>query len=303
MITKRQFGSLGFLALAFCFNALAQDRIDVSNTEEILITPVRTSETYRDRQKGDEALLIQDKPEIAKLVSLFDKNVQAKVHACGYHWRLTFNRGNLPPTVIYFNEECEEFERNTEKICEIVQAKFRQTVMQPNAYVTTLEIDVNVLPETARGDLKRAQMRVLSLREVHRLPYIELQASSKSPIPADRSRWNAEKAKVVLDADQALVNDIARIREKHKVVEIGQIMHSMSMFGGGEIMEQRRVKVYFDVGANFENVGKLLNKSTVGSTVTPSTYILQVLTPERLSNSERDEWQKRFPFIKKITAF
>ncbi len=305
MIAKHSVRLLLLLTLTFALyaGAYAQERIDVSDTQEILITSLRPSERLSGRQKGDEALLIRDKAEVSKLVSLFDKNLQSKVHACGYQWRLTFLRTGAPPTDIYFNEKCEEFERNTDKICEIVQTKFRQTVAKPNSYVSILDIDVNVIPETARTELtSKGRLRVLDREDINRLPFIELRAASTSKMPADRARWNAEKVNVILAADRALINDIARIRRKYDVVEIGEITHGSSMFGGGEIMEQRRVKLYFDVGTNLENIGSLLNQSKVEATSVPAVYNLQVLTDHRLTQPEIEELQKNLPFIKTIRS-
>ena len=292
------------LVLVSALAVSAQERIDVSNTHEILITSVRMSEMFSGRQKGDEALLIQDKAEISKFVSLFQNNLQGNVHACGYNWRLTFFRNGSPPTEIYFNERCEEFEKNTGLICELVQAKFRQTITQPNAFASNVEVDVAVPPETAKTELAtRGQLRLLSLRRIERLPYVELTASSTSAIPPEKSRWNTAKANTILNADQALVNDIARIRQKYEVVEIGEIRLAMSSFGGGQIVEGRRVKIFFNVGADITDVGKILNKSTVSSTVKPDSYTLQILTTSRLTQSDSQELRTKFPFVKAISAY
>jgi len=292
------------ITIVFSSSIFAQDEISVSNTHEILITPVRRSEFFGDSQKGDEAMLIRDKAEIAKFVALFDKNVQAKVHACGYHWRLTFFRSGLEPTEIYFNEQCEKFERNTDAICDIVQSKFRQTVTAPNRYLTNLEIDVNRTPEAAKGILtSQGAMFVVALDKIKRLPYVEIRASSSSQIPNERSLWDIEKEKVIRQADQKLIGDLVRIREKYKVVEIGEINHGMSMFGGGEIFEQRRMNIYFDIGTDLASVGKLLNKSKVESTYSPVTYSMQILTEHRLTKADQEALQQKFSFVKAIEAY
>jgi hypothetical protein len=305
-IAKHQIQCAVFLVLLLTLfgRTFAQDRIDVSNTQEILISAVRESDAFTGRQKGDEALLIKDKAEIARFEALFNKNLQGKVHACGYHWRLIFYRSGAPPTEIFFNEKCEDFERNTGEICALVQDKFRRTVEQPNSFLANLEIDVNVLPEKAKEELSSdGRLRILTLRDIARLPYVDIQASSTSPIPADRSLWNAERARTVQNADRALVNDIARIRARHHIVEIGEIRHGGSSFGGGNITEERKVRLYFDVGAKLDRIGDGLNISKVGSVVSPSTYSLQILTPLRLAKSEGEELRKRFPFIKAITPY
>jgi len=293
-----------FLVLLSALAVSAQERIDVSNTHEILITSVNMSEQFRGRQKGDEALLIQDKTEISKLTNLFQNNLQHKVHACGYNWRLTFFRNGSAPTEIYFNEKCEEFDRNTELICELVQAKFRQTVTEPNAFVSNVQVDAAVPPDTSKNELTtRGQLRLLSLDEIQRLPYVELNASAKSAIPAAKSRWNSARSNTIMEADQALVNDIARIRQKYTVVEIGEIKHAGGSFGGGQIEERRRVRIYFNVGADLADVGKVLNKSTVGETVKPESYALQILTNARLTQADNQELRSKFSFIRSISAY
>ncbi|MEO8572732.1 MAG: hypothetical protein ABI481_02095 [Pyrinomonadaceae bacterium] len=295
---------LFFLFIGLSDRTLAQEKIDVSNTREILISSVRESDLFQGQQKGDEALLITSRAEIAKFEALFNRNVQGKVHACGYHWRLTFYRAGAAPTEIFFNEKCEDFERHTGEICALVQGTFRRTVAHPNSYITNLDIDVNVLPEMAKDELtSKGRMRLLGLRDIARLPYVEIEASSTSSIPANRSLWNAEIAQTVQDADRALVNDIARIRARHHIVEIGEIMRGMSMFGGGKITEQRKVKLYFEVGSKLDDVGKGLNNSKVGSVVNPSEYTLQILSQLRPTKLEVEAMRKRFPFIKAVTPY
>ncbi|PYT01314.1 MAG: hypothetical protein DMF63_00225 [Acidobacteria bacterium] len=293
------------LLLTFCSIVFSQDRIDVSNTQEILVTSVMKSERFGNQQKGDEALLIRDKAEVQRFVALFNNNLQAKVHACGYNWRLTFYRSaGAPPTEVYFNENCEEFERNTGPICELVQKTFKQTVTKPNAFLTNLKIDVTAAPDVARDDLSsKGHLRVLSLRHVQRLPYVELLASSTSPIPKDKSLWNAEKAKTVLVADQILVNDIARVRSKYHVVDIDEIRHSKSISVVDKIFEERRVALYFDVGTDIGSVGKSLNLSKVGSTVVPDAYEIQILTAARVTEPEKQELMKKFSFVKSVEPY
>jgi hypothetical protein len=301
---KPRFAWCLVFVVLLCAGATAQNRIDVSNTTEILISSVRTSERFGKKQKGDEALVIRDKGEIAKFVALFNNNLQGKVHACGYHWRLDFYRQGSPPTEIYFNEDCEEFERKTAEICQTVQAAFNRTVTRPNAFLTTLKIDAAVTPEAAESELAaKNQLRVLRLRKIDRLPRVELRASFTSAIPEDRSLWNKAKANTILEADRFLVNDIARVREKLTTVEISEIEHGMSMFGGGEIMEERRVSLYFPIGTDLTAVGTGLNKSRVGLAVVPTTYGLQVLTPNRLTKSESDELMKSFSFVKAVEPY
>jgi hypothetical protein len=284
-----------------CAGVTAQDRIDVSNTTEILISSVRTSERFGKKQKGDEALLIRDKGEIAKFVSLFNNNLQGKVHACGYHWRLVFYRQGSPTTEIYFNEDCEEFERNTAEICHTVQAAFNKTVTGPNAFLTTLKIDAAVAPETVEAELAAKNgMRVLSFRKTDRLPRVELVASATSSIPDDQSLLKKVIADTILEADRFLVNDVARVRERLSTVEIGEIYSFVSRFGGGNVTEERRVTLYFPIGTDLAAVGTGLNKSKVGETLVPTTYNLQILTPTRLTKSERDELIKSFSFVKAI---
>ena len=303
MHKPRFVSSLVFLVL-LCAAVPAQERIDVSNTTEILISSVRTSERFEKKQKGDEALVIRDKKEIAKLVSLFNNNLQGKVHACGYHWKLAFYRQGLPTTEVYFNEKCEEFEQNTAEICQTVQEAFNKTVTQPNAFLTTLKIDAAVAPETVEGELSaRNGMRVLSVRKTDRLPRVELVASATSSIPDDQSLLKKVIADTVLEADRFLVNDIARIREKLNTVEISEIYSFVSRFGAGNITEERRVTLYFPIGTELSTIGNSLNKSKVGTTDVPATYKLQVLTPTRLTKSELDELTKSFSFVKAIEPF
>ncbi len=298
----RYFVMLALMAGTTCW-AFGQKRIDVSGTKEILITSLRPSEAVEGLQKGDEALLISDQAQIAKLVSLFNGNIQHQVHACGYHWRLTFYRDGGPLTEIFFNENCEKFDRNNEAICEIVQSKFRETVKQPNGYLSSLNIEVKTDPETAVSDLLKPNHRVLRLRPINRLPYVEISAAATSRIPSDRSLWESEKTEATRNAERLLADDIVRIRQRYKVVEASRFDQGMSVFGGGEITEQRRVKVYFDVGTDLSKMGTLLANSKIEATVVPETYSLQILTAKRLTDSDIEKLKSDFPFVRSIESY
>ena len=301
---KPRFAWCLVFVVLLCAGVTAQNRIDVSNTTEILISSVRTSDRFAKKQKGDEALVVRDKDAIAKFVTLFNNNLQGKVHACGYHWRIAFYRQGSPTTEVYFNEKCEEFEKSTEEICQTVQEAFNKTVTRPNAFLTTLKIDAAVAPETAEAELPaRNGIRVLSVRKTDRLPRVELVASATSSIPDDQSLLKKVIADTVLEADRFLVNDIARVREKLNTVEISEIYSFVSRFGGGNITEERRVTLYFPIGTELSTIGNSLNKSKVGETAVPATYKLQVLTPTRLTRSERDQLMKSFSFVKGVEPY
>jgi hypothetical protein len=132
------------------------------------------------------------------------------------------------------------------------------------------------------------------------MPYVEIRASSNSLIPKNRSLWDSEKSKVIQVADKALSADISRIREKYRVREVGKFDLGMSMFGGGEIIEQRKVKIYFDVGTNLSHIEKLLTQSKIHEAVIPETYRVQVLNATRFANADVERLKSKFPFIRSI---
>lgn len=279
--------------------------IDVAGTESILITSVMPVDEGGGLQRRDAALVIREPDQVSKLVSLFNGNVQHKVHACGYHWRMTFFRRGREATEIYFNQQCEKFDRNTAEICRFVQKRFDEVLRRPNAFLSNIEVRSSQPPEEAKQELESSLLRrVLFLSNTEdRLPFIELEASSTSKIPDDRTKWNTAIAETIRNADQPLINNIARIRERYHVVKISEIRTGMSMFGGGEIFEQRIVKIYFEVGTKLNDVHKGLELSKVATRSEPAGYSIQLVSDHRLSQSEMNDLISAFPFIVSVGPY
>jgi hypothetical protein len=280
---------------------LARDRIEVAGTNEILITPLTRSEKHRRRHVGDEALLIRDRSTIGRFVQLFDGNRQL-AHACGYHWQITFIRADSSKTEVFFNEKCEEFERDTKEICKLVQAKFIAAVSAPNRYVSVLDIDVRISPKSVKEELSKASLVAVELDRSNRFPFIEISASSSAEIPDDRRRWDAAKMKVAQDADRKLMADLELIRNHYSVLTTRGPDRKISMFGGGTIDETRRFEVYFDIGTDLDPISDLLENSKIESKVVPVTYRIHALSEKRLSRSSIESLKRSYPFVREIRS-
>lgn len=294
------------IIFAFALSSVfAQEKFDVKNTEAILISVTSASMHDAPEPKGDEATLITDKNEIAKFVKLFDGNQKSVSHACGYHWRITFIRVSAEPFDIWFNQNCEEFEKNTAEICEVVQAKFSQTKKTPTHFITEVGIDVKTEPDEAINKLKEnPDYRIFLFSDFDkRFPFIEIQSGAVSEIPDDRNLWNKAKEETRLRAEKILTDESKKLSQKFPVLKNGEIKLAMSMFGGGKIEENLKMKIYFQIGTNLQNIEQNLTDTKFLTKDEPQVYFIQILSKERYSESITDKLMKEFPFVKQTFAY
>jgi hypothetical protein len=298
----------GFILLIFgSISVFSQEKFSVKNTEVILITATSADGHDKPNPVGNEALLITNESEIAKFVKLFDGNRKSMMHACGYHWRITFIRKSAEPLDVWFNQKCEEFEFNTAEICETVQSKFSEIKNSPTHFVTEVEIDVNTNPDDAIGKInKNPNYTAFVLGDLdNRLPFIEIESKAVSEIPEDRNLWNKAQENTRLTAEKILTEESKWLSQKFAfaVLKNGRIRRSMSMFGGGEIEENQKMKIYFQIGTNIENIEKSLTNTKFLGKAEPKIYYLQIISKNRFSESFREQLTKEFPFIKQVLVY
>lgn len=308
---KKKLSHLRYLPFCFIFfvflhsSVFAQETFDVKNTEAILITVASSDKHDKLMPNGDEAMWISDKNEIAKFVKLFDGNRESVMHACGYHWRITFIRNSAEPLDIWFNQNCEEFEKNTAEICETVQLKFNQIIKNPIHFVTEIGIDVNVSPDEALSKIKEnpEYKTFLFSDPDERFPFVEIESKAVSEIPDDRSLWNKAKEETKRKAENILKDESKRLSQKFAVLKNGKIELAMSMFGGGKIEENLKMKIYFQVGTNLQNIEKNLSETKFLTKSEPKVYFLQIVSKNRFSKSFAEDLMKEFSFIKQTFAY
>lgn len=301
----RLFLSCLILLILATASVFSQEKFDVKNTQAILISV--TSEKMHDEPKpnGDEAALITDKDEIAKFVRLFDGNQKSVLHACGYQWRITFVRNSAEPFDIWFNQKCEQFERNTAEICETVQSKFAAIKKNPAHFVTEIGIDVNTLPDEAIARIsENPNFKVFVLGDLDkRFPFVEIESKAVSEIPEDRRLWNKAKEDTRRKAEQILLNESKLISQKFAVLKNGRIELGMSICGGGKIEENLKMKVFFPVGTNLENIEKILTDTKFLKKEEPKVYFLQIVSKNKFSDSFGRKLTNEFPFIRETSVY
>lgn len=297
-----------FCLIFFVFShspVFAQETFNAKNTEAILISAVSSAVNDYPEIKGDEATLITDKNEIAKFVKLFDGNRKSVIHACGYHWRITFIRNSAEPFDIWFNQNCEEFEKNTAEICETVRSKFNQIKKNPTHFVTEIGIDVNTSPDEALGKLKEnPDYKIFLFSDPdERFPFIEIESKAVSEIPDDRSLWDRAKEETRQRAEQILTDESKRLSKYFEVLKNGEIKLAMSMFGGGKIEENLKMKIYFQVGTKLQNIEKNLSETKFSTKGEPKVYFLQIVSKSRFSKSFGENLMRDFSFVKQTFAY
>lgn len=295
-----------FVFLMFLTTSIvSQEKFDVKNAEAILISAASSAVNDYPEIKGDEANLITDKNEIEKFVKFFDGNQKSVLHACGYHWRITFVRSSAEPFDIWFNQNCEEFEKNTAEICEVVQSKFSQTMKNPTHFITEVGIDSKTAPDEAISKLKgNPDYRIFLFSDFDkRFPFVEIQSKAVSEIPDDRNFWNKAKEETRQRAEKILIDESKKLSHKFAVLKNGEINLSMSMFGGGQIEENLKMKIYFQIGTDLKNIEQNLTNTKFLAKGEPQVYFIQILSKERYSKSMADKLMKEFPFVKQTFAY
>lgn len=294
---------IGLLVVFLSTNAFSQEKFNAKDTEAILISVAMLRD--KSELKGDEALLISDKAEIAKFVKLFDGNQKSRLHACGYQWRITFVRKSAEPTDIWFNQACEEFVKKSEEICETVQAKFSQIKKNPTHFVTDIGIDVNVPPDEVINKIKGIpNFKLFVLGDLDkRFPFIEIESKAVSEIPDDRKLWEKAKNETRQKAETILTDESKRLSQVFAVLKNGEFQPSMSMFGGGKIEENLKLKIFFQVGTKMEGIEKHLTEAKFIRKNEPQVYFLQLVTSNRFSDSSAKQLSQNFSFIKETFAY
>ncbi len=309
-MTKKILGVVcSFLILGVLYSGFesvdAREAFDVKDTEAILISATSLKMHDKPELKGDEAMLITDKAEIAKFVKLFDGNAKAVSHACGYHWRITFVRKSAEPTDLWFNQNCEEFEKNNEEICDTVQAKFSRIRKSPTHFVTEIGIDAGVSPDEALRTIREdANFDVFVLGDLdRRFPFVEIEATAVSDIPENRKLREKVEKENRTKAESVLTEESKHLGKSFSVLKNGDFKFKQGIYGGVKIEETLRMKIFFEVGTKLDDVEKNLKKAKFIKKSEPQVYFLQLVSENRFSESYTRQLSGKFPFIKEAFAF
>lgn len=307
MKIKPLFSKIIFSSVVFglaCASVSSQEKFDVKNTQAILIS-VAMTEIHDAPPKGDEALLITDKNEIVEFVKLFDGKSKSFTHACGYHWRITFVRKSSEPIDVWLNQNCEEFEKNTKEIREKIQSKSREIKTNPTYFITEIGIDAKLSPEEAISKItEKPNLSVFVPGDLDkRFPYIEIESTAVSDIPEDKKLWNKATEETQKKADMLLTSESKRLGQNYAILKNGEFERSISMFGGGKIEERRKMKVYFQIGMNLENIERNLTNTKLLEKEEPKVYFLQLVSKDRFSQEFINGLSNEFPFIKQGFAY
>ncbi len=290
---------------AYSQEKFSREKFSVKNTKAILISAAMLEIHDKPKPAGDAAFLITDKNEITRFVKLFDEKSYAISHACGYHWRITFVGQSAETTEVWFNQNCEEFEKNTAEIYKLARAKFEQIKKNPTHFISEIGVDVNVSVEEAVKRInENPNFNAFILGDANkRFPFIEIEATAVSDIPEDRKLWDKAKEETRKKAEMLLIEESKRISQNFAVLKNDEFQFNKSMFGGGKIEESPCLKIYFQVGTKLDNIEKSLINSKIIKKAEPEVYFLQLVSKNRFSDLFSNQLLTDFPFIKQSFAY
>jgi hypothetical protein len=254
-------------------------------------------------QQGPEALLIQDRHGIEKLVNLLGNNRRVG-HACGYHWLIWFR---LSPTVAVpfsHNEDCEVYQNNSAQINSLLKRYSQLIKTKPSHFIHSLKIPASLAPEDAAQLLENNSQFVFCFSGTEqRLPHVRLQATSISKMPADRSQWEAVQTKNVASAERQLQNAIEGLRHRYEIESITKFDKRYSMSGDGRFEDRVETTVYFPYQTTLENIENLLNGVEILEKKVPTSYDLKLVSEERFSEKVKQRLTNAYPFLLDVLPF
>lgn len=289
--------------IVFTVSVFSQVKFEVSKSETVLISVGFAG--WNKKVKNDEALLITDKKEVAYLKSLFNGNATGIRHACSYHWQINFFQMVSEKTTVWFNQDCENFVKNTKPIHRFLQPKFRQIENKPTHFLTNLEIDVNTEPEIVAKEVEaKTNHKVYFLENLEkRFPFITITYEAKSLIPDDKKLWQKAEEANENKVKDVLLKEIESLKKKYKIVSNTEPNRETSMFGGGEIFDRFQTTIYFPVGTSLEGIASYLKSVKLKDKAIPTIYLVQIVANKRLDVSEKKGLMDSFSFIKKISTY
>lgn len=296
--------STSFLPLCVTANQNEEGHFKVKGSKVILISAIMLDARYR-KISGDEALLITNAKELETLIQLFDGNDYGTQHACGYHWRITFQKTSFDKTDIFFNQECEEFENNTSRIHSFLKPRFELMVTSPKFFITNIELSSMFDAEEAMKLIEQEkQFQIFFLDDLkERLPFVTLIATSVSKIPDKREWWNSATEENEKKAISIVQRELEAIKAKYKIVSTTTPQRTGSMFGGSEISDDAEVTIYFPIGTKLYDIRSELKKAKIKEMKNPESYFIQLVSTERCTKEFAEKLKEKFPFIKNAFAY
>lgn len=252
---------------------------------------------------GNEALLIRDNVKIKELVSLFSGN-ETVGHACAYHWLIWFRQDPTFAVPFSHNEDCEVYQANNARINSLLKTYVKIIKNSPSHFIYNLKIPASLEPEEAVKKLESNSHLVFFFRgTAERLPHIKIQATTRSEIPKDRTKWNIAKSKNLDSGKGRLKQAIDASGRRYTIVKSTKLDNRYSSFGGGIIEDRIETTIYFQYGTALDNVENVLNEIDVLEKKIPTYYILQLVAEERFSNKFRQQLMSNHQFLMDVFPF
>jgi hypothetical protein len=298
---------LFILTLAMAKGALAQANKTFSSKQSDSESSIKQTNAILISKymilNGNEALLIRDSSKIKELVSLFSGN-ETVGHACAYHWLIWFRQN--PTTAVPFshNEDCEVYQANNTKINSLLKTYFSIIKNSPSHFIYNLKVPASLEPEEAVRKLENNSHFVFFFRGTEeRLPHIKIQATTRSEIPKDRTKWNIAKSKN-LDLGQGKLKEaIDALGRRYAIIKSTKLDNRYSSFGGGIIEDRVVAIIYFQYGTALDNIENVLNEVDVLEKKIPTNYMLQLVAEERFSDKFRRRLMSNHQFLLDVFPF
>ena len=250
--------------------------------------------------EGNEAVLLEDAESVRRIFELLRGN-EVAMHACGFHWQLTFEIGEQRYWSVPFNQECEQFRRANAEIQKFVHGYIEQITKQPKQYL----IDVAIAPredvEPVRQRLQEAGYRVLLLRSnATRYPYVRLEAAAAGRMTSDDDYEIAEE--LITRANKRVQDGIDLLRQRGHLVEAGPIREA----GSGSLRPKLFYAATADVALSWkfrpEDVQRYPAFLSFCEYFVPTEYVLNVVVDEQLSPKLEARIRQVVPSVRRIGA-
>ena len=226
----------------------------------------------------EKALLITDRKAIDELRDVVAANPHAAEHACGYHWLICFRDATGQVAAFAHNKDCEEYQRNW-KVHRVLKRYFFRIRWHPTHFAFNVAVPSSLAPEQVVASTARGPELVFFLEGTDlRLPRVRLRLTEKSPIPEDRSQWDAAAEANRARGIARMTAIVAAIEKSTTGAHHTKIDNNGGTFGGGTTEDFIETTIYFPYGTPIPDVPP---EVTILEREVPANYAVQVIGPLR----------------------
>lgn len=226
------------------------DKAHAGKTKFVIVLDAQWGSGPKGVSKRNGALLITDAKTIQEHERLFIDN-RSENHACSYHYQIQFwagaddRVGDFP-----FNQNCEEFYRNSKEIHALMGVYIQQIESKPTHYIYNLKIPATMAPEDVKKSIINSNLNILFFAGRHtNYSYLTFSYEHISLIKEslDKIKWKGEQEenkKLAIEKISTLINDIL-LQVSSTVQPPANDWHWSESFGGGTIKHKATVSLKF----------------------------------------------------------